>query len=60
MLSAKEIKEKALSLGAGVCGIGDISHFIGDNPQHNPLEILPNAKCIIGFGLPVPEGFLRP
>ncbi len=59
MLSAKEIKEKAASLGAGICGIGDISHFAGDDPQHNPLEILPNAKCIIGFGLPVPRGLYK-
>ena len=56
MITAAMIKEKAKELGAGVCGIGDIKYFIGDNPQHNPLSILPNAKCIIGFGLPVPKG----
>jgi len=56
MITASMIKEKAKELGAGVCGIGDIKHFIGDDPQHNPLQILPNAKCIIGFGLPVPKG----
>lgn len=56
MLTKEIIKEKALELGAAVCGVGDISHFIGDDPQHNPLSILPNAKCIIGFGIPVPKG----
>ena len=56
MITASMIKEKAKELGAGVCGIGDIKHFIGDDPQHNPLQILPNSKCIIGFGLPVPKG----
>ena len=56
MITAAMIKEKAKELGAGVCGIGDIKHFIGDDPQHNPLSILPNATCIIGFGLPVPKG----
>lgn len=56
MITATMIKEKARELGAGVCGIGDIKYFIGDNPQHNPLSILPNAKCIIGFGIPVPKG----
>ena len=50
------IKEKAKELGAGVCGIGDIKHFIGDDPQRNPLSILPNATCIIGFGIPIPKG----
>ena len=56
MITAAMIKEKAKELGAGVCGIGDIKHFIGDNPQRNPLSILPNATCIIGFGIPVPKG----
>ncbi len=56
MITATMIKEKAKELGAGVCGIGDIKYFIGDDPQRNPLQILPNAKCIIGFGLPVPKG----
>lgn len=56
MITAAMIKQKAKELGAGVCGIGDIKHFIGDDPQRNPLSILPNAKCIIGFGLPVPKG----
>ena len=56
MITSLMIKEKARELGAGVCGIGDIKHFIGDAPERNPLSILPNAKCIIGFGLPVPRG----
>jgi epoxyqueuosine reductase QueG len=56
MITAEMIKQKAKELGAGLCGIGDIKHFIGDNPQHNPLSILPNAKCIIGFGIPIPKG----
>ena len=56
MITAQMIKEKAKELGAGVCGIGDIKYFIGDDPEHNPLSILPNATCIIGFGIPVPKG----
>ncbi len=56
MLDARAIKAKALELGAAVCGIGDIKTFIGDDPQHNPLSILPNATCVIGFGIPVPRG----
>jgi len=56
MISASMIKEKARELGAAVCGIGDIKHLAGEPIQHNPLQILPNAKCIIGFGLPVPKG----
>ena len=56
MITAQMIKEKAKELGAGVCGIGDIKYFIGDDPQRNPLSILPNAKCIVGFGIPIPKG----
>lgn len=59
MLTAEQIKQKAQELGAAVCGIGDISHFIGDDPQHNPLSILPEAKAIIGFGIPVPRGLYK-
>ncbi len=56
MLTAQDIKKAAKSLGAATCGIGDIKHFIGDDPQHNPLSILPDASCVIGFGIPVPRG----
>ncbi len=56
MVTSAMIKEKAKELGAGVCGIGDIKYFVGDDPQHNPLSILPNATCIIGFGIPIPKG----
>ena len=56
MITAEFIKQTAKNLGAGVCGIGDVKYFIGDDPQHSPLSILPNAKCIIGFGIPIPKG----
>ena len=56
MITAKMIKEKARELGAGVTGIGDVKHFIGDDLQRSPLSILPNAKAIIGFGIPIPKG----
>ena len=59
MLTSQQIKNKAKELGAVLCGIGDIKHFEGDDPQRNPLKILPNAKCIIGCALPVPKGFYK-
>ena len=58
MITAAKIKEKAKKLGASVCGIGDIKYFIGDDPQHNPISILPNARCIIGFGIPSPVAYI--
>lgn len=53
MLTAELIKQKARELGATVCGIGKI--YDEENPQRDPKMILPNAKCIIGFGFVVPK-----
>ena len=53
MLTSEIIKQKAKELGASVCGIGKIY----DEPdiQKDPLQILPSAKCIIGFGFVIPK-----
>lgn len=56
MITAETIKSKAKELGAAVCGIGSLDIFEGENIQKDPKMILPNAKCIIGFGFPVPKG----
>ncbi|MBR4296363.1 MAG: hypothetical protein IKT56_05985 [Clostridia bacterium] len=55
-LTSKLIKEKAIEFGAAVCGIGTLDIFEGENPQRDPKSILPGAKCIVGFGIPVPRG----
>ena len=49
MLTSEMIKQKARELGASVCGIGRI--YEEPDPQRDPRQILPNAKCIVGFGL---------
>lgn len=54
MLTSEQIKEKAKQLGAAVCGIGRV--YEEPDPQRDPRSILPNAKCIIGFGFAVPKG----
>lgn len=59
MLDAKTIKEKAIEFGASIVGIGDIKYFEGTNPQRDPKQILPNAKCVIGFGFRVPRAFYK-
>ena len=59
MLDAKTIKEKAIEFGASVVGIGDIKYFEGTIPQRDPKQILPNAKCVIGFGFRVPRAFYK-
>ena len=57
MLTSESIKEKAKQLGAAVCGIGKV--YEEKDPQRDPKSILPNAKCIIGFGFPVPKGLYK-
>ena len=53
MLTAEIIKAKAKELGAAVCGIGKI--YDEPDMQRDPRMILPEAKCIIGFGFAVPR-----
>ena len=59
MITAEFIKEIAKELGAVVCGIGDIKYFKDVAPEHNPLQILPKAKCIIGCAIRVPKGLYK-
>lgn len=56
MITAEIIKKKALELGATVCGICSLDSFLNEDIQKDPKMILPNAKCIIGFGFAVPKG----
>lgn len=53
MLTSEMIKQKAKELGASVCGIGKI--YDEPDKQRDPRQILPNAKCIIGFGFVIPK-----
>lgn len=57
MLTSALIKEKAKELGATVCRIGRV--YDEPNPQRDPKMILPNAKCIIGFGFAVPKALYK-
>ncbi|MBQ8836260.1 MAG: 4Fe-4S binding protein [Clostridia bacterium] len=57
MLTAELIKQKAKELGATVCGIGHV--YNEENIQRDPKMILPNAKCIIGFGFAIPKGIYK-
>ncbi|MBE6688956.1 MAG: hypothetical protein E7588_06725 [Ruminococcaceae bacterium] len=58
-MTAEFIKQKAKELGAAVCGIGDISLMKNPDLRHDPFQILPNAKCIIGFGIKIPRGLFN-
>ena len=54
MLTAERIKQKAKELGATICKVGKI--YAEDDIRRDPCMILPDAKCIIGFGFAVPKG----
>ncbi len=57
MLTRELIKEKARELGATICGIGKL--YDEPDMQKDPRMILPNAKCLIGFGFAVPKGLYK-
>lgn len=57
MLTSEMIKKKARELGATVCRIGAV--YNEENPQRDPKMILPNAKCVIGFGFLVPKALYK-
>jgi epoxyqueuosine reductase QueG len=59
MLNRKIIEEAARELGAAKFGVGDLSLFDGEDPKRDPKFICPNARCIVGFGMPVPKGLYK-
>jgi ferredoxin len=58
-MNAKEVKKKAISLGADIVGIGNISLFEGTPKENDPREIFPRAKSIIGVGFRILRGCFR-
>lgn len=59
MLTAKEIKEHAKSLGADIVGITSLDRFEGVPVQMDPRFIMPEAKSMIVMGFRVMRGSLR-
>ena len=60
MLTREVIEKEARKLGAVKFGVGDLKLFEGEDPRRDPKMICPNARTIIGFGIPVPRGLYRP
>lgn len=46
-ITAKQVKEKALSLGSNLCGIASIDRFSNMPPSSNPCVVLEGAKSVI-------------
>ena len=59
MIDRKTIETAARELGAAKFGIGDLSLFAGEDPRRDPKMVCPQAKRLIGFGIPVPRGLYR-
>lgn len=59
MITSQLIKQAALKNGADLVGIGDINLFDGALPEHDPRQILPSAKTIIGLAIRMPRGLNR-
>lgn len=59
MLTREKIEKAAREFGAAAFGVGDLSLFAGEDPRRDPLMVCPKAKCIVGFGIPVPRGLYR-
>ncbi|NQU44257.1 hypothetical protein HQ520_13285 [bacterium] len=59
MLNAEMVKKQARALGADVVGIGNIERWKGAPLQMDPLQIMPEAKSVIGLVFRVMRGSLR-
>lgn len=59
MLTRQFIEAQARKLGAAKFGVGDLKLFENEDIRRDPKMICPAAKCIIGFGIPVPRGLYR-
>jgi len=59
MLTREMLEKAAREFGATKFGVGDLSLFEGEDPRRDPKLICPAAKCIVGFGIPVPKGMIR-
>lgn len=53
------IKNIFYELGSDVCGIGDISRFGGVPKGFSPLDVYPECKSVISFGVALPKGIFE-
>lgn len=58
-MTAEQVKEVALAVGADIVGIGAMDRFEGAPLQNDPRYIFPEAKAIIGLGFRIHRGRRR-
>jgi epoxyqueuosine reductase len=59
VVTSETIKKNAREYGADLVGIGDIRHYEGIAPQHDPKMICPTAKSLIGLAIRIPRGTMK-
>ncbi|MBC7288805.1 MAG: (4Fe-4S)-binding protein [Armatimonadetes bacterium] len=59
MITAEQVKQRALEAGADLVGIGDMARFEGAPLDFDPRYIFPEARAIIGLGFRIHRGLLR-
>jgi len=59
MLTAQQVREKALEFGADAVAIGNIERWEGAPIQQDPRQIMPEAKSVISMAFRVMRGSLR-
>ncbi|HOF17979.1 MAG TPA: hypothetical protein PK082_03655 [Phycisphaerae bacterium] len=59
MLTATQVKQCALSLGADAVSIGNIERWEGAPIQQDPRQIMPRARSVIAMAFRVMRGSLR-
>src|SRR5512142_1116700 len=57
--AAREVKKRALALGADMVGIGNIERWAGAPLQMDPRQIMPECRSIISMAFRVMRGSLR-
>lgn len=59
MITSEAVKKFALSAGADLCGIGDMTRFEGAPAEMDPRYLFPEAKTVIGMVFRIPRGVQR-
>lgn len=58
-MTAQDVKRKALSLGADLCGVASMERFSGAPKGYHPLDVMPSCRSVVSFASRFPAGTLK-
>ncbi|MBQ8201584.1 MAG: epoxyqueuosine reductase [Clostridia bacterium] len=58
-MTALEVKQRAFSLGADLCGVASVDRFDEAPEGYHPLDVMPSCHSVISFACRFPVGTLR-